>query len=245
MNKSDTIGELAKALAAAQGAMTAAKMDATNPFLRNKYADLGSVINATKQPMKDNGLAVSQLVGGNGDVVTITTLLMHLSGEWLSTDITLPINDAKGLSQAQAMGAVITYLRRYSLAAILGVHADDDTDGNETQKKTAPVARPAPQPEPVQPEQPAPAAPTMTIEQAEAEWSKSAGAPYGTLETAVLANYFHGLSKAKGPLTEEQQRKKYAIELIMTARSEGRPVVQVEKPAPATPETEDEPERLF
>ena len=133
MNKSESIKELAGALAKAQGEMSAAKMDAVNPFLKNKYADLGSVIQAAKSPLAKNGLSYTQLPSLSEHDVTITTVLMHESGEWLETSITLPLSDGKGLSLAQSVGALITYLRRYSLSAVLGIYADEDTDGNGTQ----------------------------------------------------------------------------------------------------------------
>ena len=56
MNKSESIKELAGALSKAQGAMTAAKMDSVNPFFKSKYADLGSVIQASKSTLAANGL---------------------------------------------------------------------------------------------------------------------------------------------------------------------------------------------
>jgi len=225
MERSESIKELAKALSAAQGVMTAAKMDKENPFLKNMYADLGSVISAAKQPMQANGLAVSQLIGGDGAHVTITTLLMHLSGEWLSTEMSMPVGEARGKSQAQEIGSIITYLRRYSLAAILGVHADEDVDGNgEGEKKQAKSAPSAPLPVKA-PQESAPS--TMTIEEAEEQFSTTANAPYGTLPTETLVNFHHGLSNAKKELTEDQRTKKAAIEIIMAARNAGRPVMAV------------------
>jgi hypothetical protein len=144
MNKSETINDLATALSVAQGQMTAAKMGAENPFLHNHYADLGSVIQAAKKPLADNGLSYSQHPELNGGAVTITTILMHSTGQWIESTITLGLGEGKGMSQAQQMGSVITYLRRYSLSAILGIYADEDTDGND--KTTIPhngQARPA------------------------------------------------------------------------------------------------------
>lgn len=130
MNKSESIGNLAKALATAQGEMKAAEMTATNPFLKNRYADLGAVIVAIKPVLSKNGLSVVQPVSGTGEFVTVTTLLMHESGEWIEEIISLPVGEARGKSQAQEAGSIITYLRRYSLASMLGVYADEDTDGN-------------------------------------------------------------------------------------------------------------------
>jgi hypothetical protein len=220
MERSDSIMNLAKALSVAQGSMVAAKMDKVNPFLKSKYADLGSVIMAAKQPLKDNGLAVSQLVSGDGARVIITTILMHASGEWLSSDFTMPVGEARGKSQVQEIGSIITYLRRYSLASILGVHADEDVDGAESdEKKNGKVAKP-PEPTPAQPEQ----SPKMTIEMAEGEFSTTYQMPYGQVATEALSNIYQGLSSAKKKLTDEQQRKKDAIDVIMAARSAGRPV---------------------
>lgn len=149
MNHSESIKELAAALAKAQGAMNAAKMDAVNPFLKNHYADLGSVILAARQPMSANGLSFTQMPSISEGAVTVTTLLLHSSGEWIESAITLPLGESRGLSLAQSMGAIITYLRRYSLSAILGIYADEDTDGNESNKAAA-------KPNGAKPEQPSP-----------------------------------------------------------------------------------------
>lgn len=130
MEKSDIINELATALAKAQGEFTPARMDATNPFLKNNYADLGSVIAAAKAACAKYGLAVSQPASTTGDNVTVTTVLMHASGQWMSSEMTLPLGKESGRSIAQAAGSIITYLRRYSLSAMLGIYADEDTDGN-------------------------------------------------------------------------------------------------------------------
>lgn len=143
MNKSESINELAMALAKAQGEFGAAKMDKLNPFLKNTYADLGSVIEASKAPCAKYGLSVSQPASTEGDSVTVTTLLMHESGQWISSDMTLHLGEEKGRSIAQAAGSIITYLRRYSLSAILGIYADEDVDGNgavkQAEKKPAVV----------------------------------------------------------------------------------------------------------
>jgi len=136
MITSESIKELAAALAKAQGVMTPAKMDAVNPFLKNKYADLGSVIQATRPALMANGLSITQHPAVENECVTLTTRLMHASGEWIESSMTLPIGDEKGISLAQSMGKLVTYLRRYSLSSILGVYADEDTDGDGAGKKS-------------------------------------------------------------------------------------------------------------
>ena len=124
MNKSETIGKLAEALSKAQGAMKPAIKDSDNPYYKSKYADLSSVWEAIREPLSANGLSVSQLLESteNGDRITLTTILMHSSGEWLMSSITA--KPAK--EDAQAIGSLTSYLRRYALSAIVGGYADDD-----------------------------------------------------------------------------------------------------------------------
>ena len=146
MDKSQSIASLAAALSAAQGEMQPAKMSSVNPFLKNKYADLGEIILAARHVLAKNGLAVSQSIFTDkseaGLELSVETLLMHSSGEYLGTTVTLPVSEAKGLSMAQSIGAVSTYLRRYSLAALLCVYADEDADGNDKGEKKAAVQPP-------------------------------------------------------------------------------------------------------
>jgi hypothetical protein len=144
MNKSESIKELASALALAQGEMKAAFMGSVNPYFKSKYASLGDVIDAAKPTLAKNGLSVSQLVTSEQGCIGVTTILMHKSGEWLSSNISLQLNDEKGRSLAKAAGSVITYLRRYALSAILGMYADEDTDGNEHDPKPKPQAQSKP-----------------------------------------------------------------------------------------------------
>jgi hypothetical protein len=130
MTQSPTIGALAAALAKSQGAMKAAHKDASNPFFKSKYADLASVWEACRAALAANGLAVCQIIDGEA----LTTILLHSSGEWLAG--TYPIKPVK--NDPQGVGSAITYARRYALAAMAGVVADDD-DGEAAQGRTAKV----------------------------------------------------------------------------------------------------------
>ena len=164
--QSDQINELANALALAQAKMPSAKFNSTNPYYHSKYADLGAVIEASRQALADNGLACAQLtIGGQGSI-GVETILMHKSGQWISSVVSLPIgDDNKGDDKkektaaklAQEAGSIISYLRRYSLASMLGIYADEDTDGNQGQKPAAKVEQPAPakKPAPANPLAPA------------------------------------------------------------------------------------------
>lgn len=141
--KSEQINELATALSKAQSEIQPAKMNATNPFLKNRYADLGSVIEAAREPLAKHGLSISQPVSGDDEKITVSTLLMHTSGQWLESTVSMTMGEERGKSAAQVAGSIITYLRRYSLASMLGIYADEDTDGNGSQDKSQKKA-PAP-----------------------------------------------------------------------------------------------------
>lgn len=134
MNRSDNINDLAAALAKAQGAfknpsrnrevtvrMKAEKGGGSYKF---SYATFDEIINCVRKPLADNGLSFSQ--GLNGQAVV--TMLMHASGQWLSTE--LPVKIGGGDNAAQAMGSGITYAKRYALTAMLGIASEEDDDGN-------------------------------------------------------------------------------------------------------------------
>lgn len=96
-----------------------------NPFLKNKYADLGDILTAVTPVLCRNGLALihrTEIVDGK---LCLKTSLIHESGE--SVDSVYPLIDS---TDPQKIGAAITYARRYSVCSILGIVADDDDDGN-------------------------------------------------------------------------------------------------------------------
>ena len=135
MDKSESIKEIAGALSKAQAEMPSVKFNSTNPFLKSKYADLGAVIDTSKAILATHGLSVSQLVESQDKKIGVTTILMHNSGEWLESTCLLELGDERGKTNAQVAGSIVTYLRRYSLASILGMYADEDGDGNKQDKQ--------------------------------------------------------------------------------------------------------------
>lgn len=123
---SPTIAELVKALCKAQGEFSHAKKTIDNEFLKSRYADMASVLDAVKAPLSSNGLAYFQTVDGEKNIV-LTTTLAHSSGEWIRSRY--PVVPVK--NDPQSFGSALTYARRYCLLAILGVAAEeDDDDGN-------------------------------------------------------------------------------------------------------------------
>jgi hypothetical protein len=139
--KSESIANLAAALAKAQAAITGAKRDADNPFFKSKYADLESVWEAVRVPLTANGLALAQVpVSDEQGRIGIHTTLMHTSGEWL--DGTIYVMPSKP-NDPQIAGSILSYLRRYALSAFTGTPSVDD-DGEAAAKPTrAPEKAPA------------------------------------------------------------------------------------------------------
>lgn len=140
MNKSESLKELATALAKAQGKIKGAVKDADNPFFKSKYADLASVVEAIREAFSINGLCYVQHVhSSEKNEVAVETIILHSSGEWLSCGIlALPVTKA----DAQGFGSALTYARRYSLSAAAGVAPEDD-DGNAAAKAKPAQAAPA------------------------------------------------------------------------------------------------------
>jgi len=116
------IGDLVGALAKAQGAMTGAKKDSQNPFFKSNYADLAAVWDACREQLSKNDLAVIQTTEPAEVGVIVVTLLAHKTGQWIRGK--LKVNPQK--SDPQALGSAITYARRYSLAAVVGLAQVDD-----------------------------------------------------------------------------------------------------------------------
>ena len=127
METSESIKEIASALCKFQGSVEKIRKTENNPFFKSKYADLSTILDAIREPMTENGLSFVQCPTGEDE---LTTILMHLSGEWIKSNYTMkPVkNDPQG------RGSAITYQRRYALSAILGLNIDEDDDGNAASK---------------------------------------------------------------------------------------------------------------
>lgn len=133
MNRSETITEIAKALAKFQSEVSDPNRTKENAFLKSKYVTLDSLLQAVRPVLASNGLSFLQVPFTGADVVSVTTMLLHESGEWFESEpFTLPLMK----KDPQGVGSVVTYARRYSLSSILGVAWDEDDDAqsnNETE----------------------------------------------------------------------------------------------------------------
>jgi len=190
-----TIGKISEAIAISQLNLEKVLKNTNNAFFRSKYADLATVIEVTKEFAK-NGIAITQhpFESSDGKKVGVTTILSHSSGESMGSTLEMfPVETIKEKNgdtvflpitqiKPQTIGATITYIRRYALAALANVAQEDD-DGNiasgrpQTQtsqqpeqrqniapSQTAQPQQKKPEPQPAQPQKQQPA-PQKTAEE--------------------------------------------------------------------------------
>lgn len=142
INQSESIANLTLALSIVQGKMSHAVKDSANPFFKSRYADLESVWDACRLLLAENGLAVMQFPGLYTDhdkSMSLTTIISHKSGEFISQEMSVPVTKA----DAQGAGSAITYMRRYALAAVVGVvQADDDGNAASNPQSKPAVVKP-------------------------------------------------------------------------------------------------------
>lgn len=126
MRTSESITKISAALVKAQGELNAVHKDGNNPHFRSKYATLQNIVESTRDTLRKHGLAVVQTFNEtDGTYVSLTTTLLHESGEYISG--TISMRPTK--NDPQSIGGCATYARRYSYA-IIGLVTDDDDDGN-------------------------------------------------------------------------------------------------------------------
>ena len=127
--------------------------------------------------------------------------------------MTLATGSEKGKSNAQVAGSIITYLRRYSLASILGMYSDEDTDGNEPQPQRQRKAKPDAEP---------------LLDVVYPDWVKSIetsnGEAYVQLPTEKLSHMANSIQKVidEGKANGEHETKLKAIKFILKARADAQ-----------------------
>lgn len=130
MEQSEQINELSASLAKAQLEIKNPAKNATNPFLKNRYADLGSCLNAIRAVAAVNGLAFVQSVEMFGESISISSQISHSSGQWIRQTATAVVQ-AGGKNLMQDVGSMSTYLKRYQAQSMWAISGDDDTDAQE------------------------------------------------------------------------------------------------------------------
>ena len=130
MIQSESIASLSAALVDAQAELEHAHKDSAG-HVGNKFASLTAVIDAVRPVLARHGLAVIQMPGYEGGTVTLTTQVVHSSGEWIRGVTAAPAQK----NDPQGVGSAITYLRRYSLAALVCIGQEDDDGHAASQPK--------------------------------------------------------------------------------------------------------------
>lgn len=126
MKNSENINELASAMSKAQSAMKPALKDSVNPHYKSKFSNLTSVWESMRVPFTSNGLTVWQDITTCDKTVSVTTKVVHSSGQWVEFGpLTIPLSKF----DAQGVGSATSYAKRYALCAALGIVSDDDDDG--------------------------------------------------------------------------------------------------------------------
>jgi len=128
--KSESIAALAKAIALSQLHVGNALKSSTNPHFKSKYADLAEILNTVRPVFSANGIAIVQTPTFESGVASVETMLCHESGEFISSVCSSPVSK----QDAQGIGSAITYLRRYSLAAMCGIAQEDDDGQHAVQE---------------------------------------------------------------------------------------------------------------
>lgn len=140
MKSSASIATLAPALVAALAEIGGVAKGKTNPHFKSQYASLESVIEASKGILASHGIALMQFPAAfSGGAMSLDTVLIHESGEWLSGEEAFGV--ATGKQDPQAVGSALTYARRYAQMAVLNMPAVDD-DANAATFTTKPVKNP-------------------------------------------------------------------------------------------------------
>ena len=133
MYASESIDQLATALALAQGEVENASKTSTNPHFRSKYADLAEIINTVRPVFAKHGLAIVQSPSYADGLVSVTTLLTHKSGQWIRDVASAPAPKL----DPQGVGSAVTYLRRYAIGAFACIASEADDDGNAASQQKA------------------------------------------------------------------------------------------------------------
>jgi hypothetical protein len=108
--------------------------DAENPHFRSRYSSLNEVLDKVKGPLNELGIVIVQTPTVDG---LTTTLIDTDDGSKVESHVPFV-----GATDMQKLGGAITYARRYSLIALLGLE-DEDDDGNLVSQPPRPVAKPA------------------------------------------------------------------------------------------------------
>jgi hypothetical protein len=158
MRTSESLVNIAPAAVKATATLRAISKDSVNPHFKSKFASLDAIMAEVRPVLAKQGLTVLQGVShphsdndGRVTAFSIETILLHESGEWISSSVFMPVAKV----DPQGAGAAVSYGRRYGISALLAIVSDEDDDGNSAMpspqqraqaivQQSAPAPRPAP-----------------------------------------------------------------------------------------------------
>lgn len=135
MEFSQNTNEIFKAMANFRTNLKQPEKSAKNPFFKSAYVPLEGVVSAIDKAIENTGLSYIQNTMSEGQEVSVQTVILHESGEYIICD---PLSMPASKAEAQQFGSALTYCRRYSLASAFGVCSDYDDDGEECSRDKAP-----------------------------------------------------------------------------------------------------------
>lgn len=130
LRRSESVIEIAKALLKFQLKIDVIPRSAKNPHFKSKYADLAAIWKVIRKPLSESGINVIHGPQSDGEKVTITTLILHESGEWFESDFTMSTAQNR-ITGPQALGSCVTYGKRYGMCAMLNIVPDGEDDDAE------------------------------------------------------------------------------------------------------------------
>lgn len=242
MNRSESIANLAKALSGFQGELEAPKKTSDNPYFKSKYADLAAVLHSAKLLLIKYELAVVQATDVIDGKLYLLTTLMHSSGEWITAVYPVRPRPTKDKDTGQiiadtpvAMGSALTYARRYSVMAMLGIASEDD-DGAAVSETFAP---PAPTSLENGGVRPAVRAPVAEPHPAAAQTVMKFGKHKGKKWSEVPAEYLRWWSQQPDSQIKSPQLFSYAMDVLEELDMQGGEEKSTDEEPPPIPARAD------
>jgi hypothetical protein len=135
----NTTSTLNAALVAALSELRNLAKDKVNPHFKSRFTSLDAILDATRPVLAKHSLALSQEPVFEDGMAGVVTRIIHTSGESRESKLILPLRD----QSAQGVGSAISYARRYSAAAVLGIASDEDDDGQQASTPSKALSKPA------------------------------------------------------------------------------------------------------
>ena len=147
-----TMSESIKSLAAAQVKIQKeiADMPKYSKGYGYTYTSYDALVKYLRPLLTKHGISFVQMPVGSDNEIGVETLYMHTSGEWIRSAVCSPIVESKQMNVYQSVGSAITYFRRYSLSAFVGIASDEDNDVAQIPTQAQPIKKAAPKPKKVE-----------------------------------------------------------------------------------------------